>query len=41
MGAFFGQSAKISFDTFGCKKKFCYFWVRFSKIALFQPAKIT
>jgi hypothetical protein len=41
MGAFFGQSAKISFDTFGCKNKFCYFWVRFSKIALFQPAKVT
>jgi hypothetical protein len=41
MGASFGQSAFSKFATFGCIFQVCYFWVRFSKIALFQPATVT
>jgi hypothetical protein len=40
-GAFFGQSALFKFATFWCVFQVCYFWVRFSKIALFQPASVT
>jgi hypothetical protein len=36
MCAFFGQSAKKSFDTFGCKKGFCTFGLVFQKTHFFN-----
>jgi hypothetical protein len=40
MGAFFGQSAKISFDSFGCKKSFATFGYIFPKLHYFNQQKL-
>jgi hypothetical protein len=40
MGAFFGQSTKISFDTFGCKKSFGTFGSVFQKSHFFHQQKL-
>jgi hypothetical protein len=40
MGASFGQSAKISFDTFGCKNGFATFGYVFQNLHYFNQQKL-
>jgi hypothetical protein len=40
MGAFVGQSAKISLDTLGCKKSLATFGYVFQKLHYFNQQKL-